>query len=279
MKSLLLFLSLISALLSSGQTKDASILLSKGQKFIVRNSSTQDVDMGMGMEMKNFTSTQNNIYVIDVTDKKYTVSNTLTGVKVSMDAMGQQTDYDSDLKKDSDSEMGKSIKNLNVPDTLFVNKYTAEISSDKKAVSVLKTDETNPMEGLLGSMGDKGTNLAVTDAFLIIPAGKKIGDSWSDSASTKEQKTTRTYQIKSIEKNNATVLIIGNVISNIETEISGMQLTMVMTTKTNTEVIVDVTTSLVSKRTSQSTIEGNLDMMGQSLPMTGKSSTTSVYEY
>ena len=279
MKTLFLLLAWIPALQTVSQTKESGIVLSKGQNITVRITSTQDADMGMGMEMKNITSSQNNIYVIDVSDKKYTVSNTLTGLKVSMDAMGQQTDYDSDLKKDSASDIGKSIKNLNVPDTFFVNKYTADISSNKKESPVSKADDSNPMAGLFESLGDKGADLALSEAFFIIPAGKKTGDSWSDSSSTKDQKISNSYRIQTIEKNNATVIISGNVISNIQTETNGMQLNVAMTTKKNTEVIVDVTSSLVSKRITKATIEGTLEMMGQSLPISGKSETTAVYEY
>ncbi len=279
MRRIFLLITLITALHANSQTKDAGIRLTKGQKFIVRITSTQDADMGMGMEMKNFTSSQNNIYVIDAVDKKYTVSNTLTGLKVSMDAMGQQTDYDSDLKKDSASDIGKSIKNLNVPDTFFVNKYTGEISSTKKDTAMLKVNDSNPLGGLFESLGDKGTDQALSDAFFMIPAGKKTGDSWYDSSATKDQKISNNYQIHTIEKNNATVLITGIVISNIQTETNGMQLNITMTTKRNTEVIVDMMSSLVSKKISKATIEGTFEMMGQSLPITGTASTTSLYEY
>ena len=279
MKVYFLLLMMTLAINSFGQKNNFQVVLTKGQKFTVRTTSSQEADMGMGMEMKNNTSSQNNFLVIDVADKNYNVSNTLISLKVAMDAMGQQTTYDSDLKADSASEIGKAMKNLNVPDTLSVNKYTAEVSDDKKADTTSKEDKSNPMEGLFESLGDQGAGMALSEAFLIIPAGKKIGDNWADSSATKEQKTVNTYTIQSIEKNIATIIVIGNITSNIQTEANGMQLTVTMTTKKNSEVITDVKTSLVQKRTTKSDIAGNLEMMGQSMPISGKATTTSIYEY
>ncbi len=279
MKTVLLLVSIALAVNSFSQKNDARVILGKGQKFTVHITSSQQADMGMGMEMKNNTSSHNNFFVIDADDKSYVVSSTLTRLKVSMEVMGEQTTYDSDLREDSASEIGKSVKNLNIPDTVSVNKYTAEVSADKKDIPVSKDAASNPMEGLFESLGDQRADMALSDAFLVIPAGKKIGDSWTDSSSTKDQKTIKTYSIQSIEKNIATIIVIGNVASNIQTEANGMALTVTMTTKTNTEVSADVKTSLVTKRSTKADITGNLEMMGQSLPISGKSTTTSVYEY
>ncbi|MEP7164011.1 MAG: DUF6263 family protein [Ferruginibacter sp.] len=279
MRTVFLLLSMALALNSFSQKNNAPVVLTKGQKFTVHTTSTQEADMGIGMDMKNNTSSQNNFYVIDISDKNYTVSSTLTGLKVSMDFMGQQSTYDSDLKEDSASEIGKSIKNLNIPDTVIVNKYTASVSADKKESIVSKDDSANPLETLFESMGDNSTDVAITDAFFIIPAGKKVGDSWTDSSSTKSQKTVRTCTITSVEKNIATINVVGKVESNIQTEVQSLQVNIVMTTKTNSEIILDTRTSLVSKRSTKAAITGNLDLMGQSAPITGKAATVSIYEY
>lgn len=240
---------------------------------------SQEADMGMGMEMKNFTTSQTNYIVLGVTDKNYSVSSTLTGMKVSMDFMGQQTTYDSDLKSDSASEIGKSMKDLNVPDTVSVDKYTGTVIADAKAVTESKEGDSNPMESLFESLGDNNKNASISEAFFIIPAGKKTGDSWADSSSTKDIKTLKTYVIKSIEKNIATIRVTGTVVSNIQTEVQGLQVNVSMTTKTDSEVITDTKTSLVTMRTTKADINGNLELMGQSVPVTGKATITSVYEY
>ena len=279
MKSFLLLILMGLALNSSGQKNNAQIILTKGQKFSVHTTISQEADMGMGMGMKNNTSSQNKFYIIDADDKNYTASNTLTGLKVSIDFMGQQTNYDSDLKEDSASEIGKSIQNLNIPDTISIDKYTGSVISLKKTVPAAKEEGSNPMEMLFESLGDKNDDMALSQAFFMIPAGKKTGDSWIDSSSTKEQKSIKTYTIKSIDKNLATITVTGKVESNIQTEAQGLQVNVNMTTKTNSEIIADTKTSLVSKYSTKADISGNMELMGQSAPITGKATTVSVYEY
>ena len=279
MKSFLLLILMGLALNSSGQKNNAQIILTKGQKFSVHTTISQEADMGMGMGMKNNTSSQNKFYIIDADDKNYTSSNTLTGLKVSIDFMGQQTNYDSDLKEDSSSEIGKSIQNLNIPDTISIDKYTGSVISLKKTVPAAKEEGSNPMEMLFESLGDKNDDMALSQAFFMIPAGKKTGDSWIDSSSTKEQKSIKTYTIKSIDKNLATITVTGKVESNIQTEAQGLQVNVNMTTKTNSEIIADTKTSLVSKYSTKADISGNMELMGQSAPITGKATTVSVYEY
>jgi hypothetical protein len=193
--------------------------------------------------------------------------------------MGQSSTYDSDLKEDSASEIGKSMTTLNVPDTVSISRFSGEINSDKKPKAETKADPTNPMESLFESMGNANTNAVLSEAFFVIPAGKKAGDSWVDSSSTKDQKSVKTYNIKSIDKNIATLNVKTTVENNVQTETQGMQITVNMTTKTDSEVITDIKTSLVSKKTSKADISGTLELMGQSMPVTGKSTIVSVYSY
>jgi hypothetical protein len=279
MKPALFIMSLFIGLNSYSQKNDASVVLSVGQKFSVHTTVSQEADMGMGMQMKNNSTSQNNFYVIGADGKSYTISNTLTGIVISMDFMGQQTNYDSDKKEDSASEIGKSIPNLNIPDTVIINKFSAAIISNKQPVPATKEESSNPMEALFESLGNNNADMALSEAFFLIPAGKKTGDSWIDSTSTKDQKSIKTYTIKSIDKKIATIEVIGNVESNIQTETEGLQVTVSMVTKTNTEIIADTKTSLVIKRITNAVITGNLELMGQSAPITGKSTTSSVYEY
>lgn len=233
----------------------------------------------MGMEMKNNSTSNTQFHVIHSDNTNYSISSTLTGLKLSMEFMGQQSSYNSDLKEDSASEIGKSIKNLNVPDTLSINKYTAMVISDKKPVTVSMEENTNPFESLFGSLGEKNADTDITDAFFIIPPEKKIGDSWIDSSSTKEQRTVKTYTLRSIDKDIASISLIGKVDSNIQYEMQSLPVNISMTTQTIGEIFSNTKTSLVGKRTIKADITGNIELMGQSAPITGKANTVSVYEY
>lgn len=278
MKTVLFLLGITLTLNTIAQKNESKVVLAKGQKIVVKMTSTQNADMGMGMEMKSSSSSQNNIIVVNATDpSNYTLTNTLTGIKLSMDFMGQSTNYDSDKKEDSASEIGKSMSTLNVPDTVTLNKYTTAITSAKKETTV-SPEEANPIESMFESLGNKDDEL-VKNAFLLIPKEKKAGDKWSDSTITKDVKSYKEYSLKSIEKGIATLVLVGKVINNTQTEMQGMQVTVNMTMESTTDITVDTKTGIVSKRDTKADITGGLEMSGQSLPITGKATTTIVYEY
>lgn len=277
MKTVLLLLSITFSLNAVAQKNESKVVLIKGQKIVVKTTASQEADMGMGMEMKNFTSSQNSLLVLDATDSNYILTTTLTGMKISMDMMGQNTTYDSDKKEDSASEIGKSMKNLNVPDTVTLNKYTAVVTYNKKA-ALDPTEEANPMQGMFESLQNTGENI-VSETFFLIPKGRKIGSRWIDSSSTKNIKSYKEYTLLSVEKDIATILVDSKVESNTEAEMQGMQISVNMNTKSTAEIKVDTKTGLVTKRDTKSGITGNLDMMGQSVPVTAKSTSSTEYQY
>lgn len=277
MRILLILLSTLFTLNLTAQKNEAKVILTKGQKVKVKTTSSMEADMGMGMEMKNFNSLENNLLVLENEGDQYTLTNTLTTVKMTMDFMGQSTNYDSDKKEDSASEIGKTISTkLNVPDTFNVNKYTTEVKS--KTPVVIASEDANPMTGMLESLGNTNNDNLVTESFLYIPKGKKVGDKWIDSSSTKDVKTFKEYTYQAQDKNLATIILNSKVETNTQTEIQGMQVTVSMVMKSTGEVKVDSKTSLVNKRDTKADISGTLEMMGQSVPVTGKGTTSTVYE-
>ncbi|CAN5869091.1 hypothetical protein BH11BAC4_BH11BAC4_04130 [soil metagenome] len=277
MKTVLFLLAITLTLNTVAQKNNAKVVLTKGQKILVKTTSTQEADMGMGMEMKNFSTMENKLVVIAASDASATITNTLTGVKLSMDLMGQSTTYDSDKKEDSASEIGKTMQDLNQPDTFILNKYIATVTANKKEVPVL-TEQANPVEGMFQALGNNKDNL-VEHAFFLIPKDKKPGDKWEDSTITKDVKSYSNYFLKSIDKGIATIAVDGKVQNNTQTEMQGMQVTVNMAMTSTTEINVDTNTGNVKKRDAKADITGTLEMMGQSLPVTGKGTSLTTYEY
>ncbi|MEO6488605.1 MAG: DUF6263 family protein [Ferruginibacter sp.] len=277
MKQVLFVAMMVLTLNSFSQKGSGKIILVKGQKFIVKDTITQETDMGMGMSMKNNTTSKYKFAILDVNDKNYIATKTLTDLKMAMDMMGQQVNYDSDKKEDSASEIGKSIQNLNLPDTFTLDKNTGAVTVNKKNI-IDKKNDSNPLENMFESMGSISESNS-SDPFLIIPAGIKAGGSWVDSASNADNKWMKKYTLTSIDKNLATIKMEGNVQSNVKTDMQGMQVSISISTKTTGEIIIDSKTSLVNRKNTISDISGTLEMMGQSMPVTGKGTTTSVYEY
>lgn len=275
MKYIFTVFGLLSGLVLSAQKNPGKINLANQQKIVVKTNSNSDVDMGMGMTMKTFSNSESNILVINSGDKAYTVTYALKGLKMSMDMMGQSTTYDSDKKEDADSEIGKSIK-LNIPDTFSLDKFNGTVTAIKTD-SIKPVDDSNPMETMLESMGNNSGGLS-EDIFLIIPEGKKQGDKWTDSTATKDAKTIREFNIEAVDKKIATLKFTKKANTSIQTEVQGMQMTSNSTIITTGTMLVDIKTGVVVKRDSVSDLTGTVEVMGQSLPISGKVTTTTTAE-
>jgi hypothetical protein len=275
MKIVFLFIAILSGISSFAQ-KDAKIKLAIGQKISVMTNNSMDADMGMAM--KNTSSTKNEIIVLDATADHYTVSNTITSMNLSLDMMGQQTTYDSNNAADRDSEIGKGVsQKINKPDTLQLSSLTGTVINSRKKTDAAD-ENANPMKGMMEALGNNGDDLAVSNAFFIIPDGKKAGDSWSDSTNDKGMKIVKSYTLKSVDKDIATIILTGKTDGTTETEMQGMQLQININSKLNGEMQVNTNTSLVAKKTLTTDLTGSIEVMGQSTPISSKSTVTISYQ-
>ena len=256
------------------------IKIEKDRLILATVVSSSDMDMGMGMQMKTSNIASNKLLIIGVDATVYQLSNTVTKLKTDMDFMGQQTNYDSDKPADNESETGKAVAaKLNNPDTLSLDKLTGKVTRNKKSAEEMpEVNQGNPLAGLMSSMNSSADVQVVENAFFIIPAGKKTGDSWSDSTSDKSMKSKRIFTIKSIEGNTATISYSGTIDVSGNQEIQGSEVAITMNTKLTGEIIFNPTTNLVSKRTMNSDINGTIEMMGQAMPVTAKVESSFTYQ-
>lgn len=258
-----------------------ALQLKKDQVITVTSVTSMDADMGMGMQMKNNSNSVNKLVVIGEDDKNFLLTNTLTSIRLTLDAMGQQTDYDSDKAEDRNSEMGKAVgERLNKTDSIQIDKKSGSLILSYKDNNSISQDPPNPMQGIMDAMGSsEQENLPVTNAFFIIPTGKKVGDTWTDSSTNKNSKTVKTYILSAIDKNMATIRLAGTIQINTAQEIQGAAVNISMTTALMGDIITDIQTGLVSKQTLLSDVSGTIDMMGQSMPVSSKVASTFTYQY
>ena len=249
------------------------IALSKGQEITITTNGTQDIDMsGMGMQMKNITSSTSLLKVMESNKENITTSYTLTKVNLSMDMMGQQSSYDSEKPEDKDSEMGKAIsEKIDKAINVIINKNTGKaILKKPERDSTEKKEDANPLEGLMDSFGSVTEEATVETVFFNIPNEKKAGESWIDSSSNNKMKEIKTYTLKSIVAGIANVGFFSTMDGSNSMETQGMQMDINLSAKTEGEIIVDTKSSLVKKRSSVMDMTGSIDVMGQSVPITSK---------
>lgn len=269
MKKILLSLTLFAGIAANAQ----KITLTKGQQITISTSTLQDIDMtGMGMQMKNNTTTTSILEVKGDDKENYTTSFKVSKMNLTMDMMGQQQSYDSDKPEDKDSEMGKALSDkIGKEVAVLINKNTGKASLENKTeVSPEKKATANPLDGMMEGFSSVEEDASVETIFFLIPAGKKTGDTWMDSSSNNGMKEVKTYTLKSINGGIASIGLFATMQGNSTMESQGMQMDITLSAKTEGEILVDSKSSLVKKRSSVMDLTGSIDVMGQSVPIISK---------
>jgi Family of unknown function (DUF6263) len=274
---------LIIAGLSFAQTPD-KIKLSNGQKITIETTIDIQANLAMGMGLTSNSATVNALEVKNSNAQNYVISNTLTKLKMtSTNTMGQPGgNYDSENKAGNDEQMAKIFEDkINKPVDVTLDNTTglAAVAAKKKEKKVdTDGEDANPMADMMKMFSDNGSDDAVVSgAFVVIPKGKSIGDSWADTTMDKDMKAIRTYTLKSISGNEA--VIQSNAVLNAvnKLDFQGMELTIKTETKTTGEIVTDISTGLVKKKNSVADITGNIPIMGQDMPISAKVTSANTY--
>ena len=274
--TLLFFAGILGSAAVFAQTSSGKLSLSKGQKLQIDNSVTSVINQEMAGQSIEITIDANLVHQLEVKDKKnnsYIIAATLTRLATNGNAMGQSMSFDSDKKEDLETETGKAMKGqLNVTQEV-------EFNDQGKVINGVKKDQKDSAGGQLVDIvnnmtgGNNDNSNGANAAFEVMPVGKKVGDSWSDSIISNEIKTYYNYTIKEIKGNDATVLVTGKQVTIKKVEQQGMEININMEGKISGEGIVDINTGVLKEKTTVSDGTGTAEMMGQSIPVTTKITT------
>jgi Family of unknown function (DUF6263) len=263
---------------SQGQTN--KLVLTKGQKLELSNEVKSKISMEMMGQSMEIISNVNMLQAIEVNEKSdsgYAVSATLKKMKMEGSAMGQNMNYDSEKKEDQDTEIGKNFKNkINAVTESQVNENGKTTSVKKLATEVEGAEGGNPMAMMQNMGGGNNEEAGAGAAFMVLPAGKKVSDSWSDSSNADGVKVNRTYTVKDVKGSETTVTLKGTQSISKKIENQGMEVNVLMDTKLSGEITVDTTTGLVKQKTITVEGTGTSEVMGQSIPITTVSTTTTI---
>lgn len=276
--SLLITYSAFSQPSNNGSKPAGTIKLAAGQKITIETTTDIEASLTMGMELTGTTSSVNALEVKSVSANTSIVSSSLAKLKVNINMMGQASNYDSENKDSNNDEMARVFDNtLNKPVDIEVDNVTGSAVQKNSESKKKDPEESNPAADMIKMFSDNSDDAIVSGAFEIIPGGKTVGDSWSDTTSTKEIKMIRKYTLKSISGNEATigVDIISTAVNKLDFQ--EMEFEIKTETKTKGEIISETTTGLVKKRTTTADITGSLQMMGQDMPISAKVTSTNTY--
>ncbi len=261
---------------TNAQNSVGKIILTKGQKIEINNNTKSVISQEMMGQAIQITVDAKMVHQVEVKDKmsnSYLITSTLTKLTTNGAAMGQEMKFDSEKKEDMESETGKSMKDqLNVTKEIEISENAKVIKAAKKSASAVSAGQMMDMiNNMTGGNVDESNGAG--SAFEIIPAGKKIGDKWSDSTIMGDIKTYNSYTLKSVNGNIATLELKGKQIINKKIEQQGMEINVKMEANISGEGTVDLNTGLLEQKTISTDGNGSAEVMGQSIPMSSKTTT------
>ena len=242
------------------------VVLNKGQKFIQEatgNILVSQEMMGQQMQSKIDISSTNTLEVTNVKDTSYSLTNTITKMKMNMSAMGQDMSYDSD-REDNDSMMSNSMgKMINDPQSFEISPMGKLISKSDTTSELTNNDMMSGLQNVLGN----------SDAFLAMPLKAKAGYSWVDSVDKDGSRSNMTYTIKELRGNDATVSVKGAMQMSQKAEAQNVEFTNNSTGAISGELVIDAKTGIIKQRNTAIETTGTVEVMGQQIPMTTKTTS------
>ena len=131
---------------------------------------------------------------------------------------------------------------------------------------------------MLKMFSESSDDGVVSGAFKLVPQGKNVGDQWADTTTEKDQKTIRTYTLKSVSGNDALIQLDIVTTANTKLDMQGMEFEIKTTTKTSGDITTDINTGLLKTKNTKSEITGSLQLMGQDVPISATVNTTNTYK-
>jgi hypothetical protein len=260
---------LFSSLAGTAQSAGA-VEVSSGKTITINSVAKSNMVLMMGMEIKSDVQTLSTIEILEAGKDQIILKHKLNRLQMIGSGMGQDFNYDSDKAQDRESQIGQALpSDVFNPDTLILNRQSGLlVSNGKNSKQAIEDKSSNPLENMMPNMDNGQLSGMATQAFYLLPANKKEGDQWMDSTVTKEAKTVTTYKLKSLAQDSATVEVKEIKTVSGDVDANGMTLTLNMTNTSNGIIVVNVKTGLVGRRETKSEMSGNMDMAGQSLPIT-----------
>lgn len=277
MKKLFLAAAVLISMHGLAQSFTPVVKLTAGKRYMVNTTNKGSISqeaMGQTMEIPMDVSIYSTLEVKAANTEGAQLSSTTSRLTLSVSMMGQDMNYDSDKKEDRDGQMGEALNDqINQTVTFKIDPGGKVISSTVVKPAIPKNDAatSNPMLSMLGL---SETALGLSPAVNLFNSGAeiKVGSSFTDDNGTSADgkiKTAITYTLAEIKDGIASFTLSGTSIVVKEVDMQGMQGTVNTSSKLTGEMLVDAVTGLLIKKTVSSSISGNTEIAGMSIPQSG----------
>jgi hypothetical protein len=261
---------ILPVLLASLSASAQSIRLTPGKKFnttMVMQMTTNTSAMGQEMTVENTNTTFSDFEVKTVTNKGYILSGNVKRVKVAVTVMGQDQSFDSDDESTrSNPQLAEAFSSLNKP-------FDMEIENGKTVIKGGAADKLAQMMGGVASMINDNAKFILTQEDML---KLKEGHQWTDSAITDGNKVFNEYTAGKTDDTSVAVTVKTTSQLNVTQKQMGMEIKQSLHGTTNAKRQYNKATGLLTKEESDMELSGDMEVMGQTAPisMKGKITTT-----
>lgn len=281
MKQILVPAALLLSLTGVAQKVSNKLNFQKGQKLemVAKVNTVISMEMmGQTMDTKMDATITRMFDVENVANGAATIEHKVKRIQMHFEApMAGSQSFDSENEKDLKSDAGKNMEKA------IKNKYTMTVDAAGK-ITAVKADDDNPnnatavkeddmMANIMSqlSMGIELPKVGDTSEFLILPRAEMTkGETWTDSSNN--SKTV--YTLSEITDTDIVVTYTQEASTQRTQEAMGQEITMNSKDKTTGRITLDKKTGLLKERTADTISTGKMEMMGQSVPLSTKTTKT-----
>lgn len=277
MKIFFAFLFLFSASVAFGQKATNKLTFAKGQTLEVLTNIDISAESMMGPTSGTVTIADT-YTVSDASPESYTLQKVPKQVKMNFTVGSQQMKVDSDKPEEMNSLLAQPVKEIMSRKPEFTVDASGKITSVKMIEAEKKEGTSGNMMGLMlpgMDMASAQPQAGNPSIFQVLPEHEVgIGDTWTDSLSTEDNKNRTTYKVKNITDSEIILDFTSEGTTTTTKEAMGMKVAVDAANKATGTILLDKTTGIIKQKASTNTTETRMNMGGQEMSTTVK--TTAV---
>ncbi len=257
MKNLLSALGLVLVGFNVNAQKVAATVGAKMQVMVAIKSTTTVTQMGQDMEIPSTSEMTDSFEVKSASDKEMALKSVAKRIKVSVTLMGNEQNLDSDDPASANNpQMAEVFKDINKP----------------KDITVELGKATFPVDA---SSGVPAANDIASILYTPFSATAKEGANLTDSATNADgSKIVNVYTLQKVTPQEITVMVTskGKIIGTKQQ--MGMDVKLNMESSSTATRVYSATNGLLISEAKSFSASGNNEMMGQTIPVSSKGSST-----
>ena len=271
MKQILIAAAICIGLPAAAQQVNSELRFEKGKKLEMTYKSSS-VSEAMGQSKMDITIIRS-FDIEDIVNGNAVIEHKIKSIKFNVSSMMGDESFDSEKEDDMKGDIGKALeRTLKSKYTMSVDPagVVLSVTTDKDDNDKKLTQQDRMILGLIEQAAGKiaPPNVGDRTEFAVLPAqAVTTGLSWTDSSATK----VSNYTVTSISENDVVISYEEKLASSQKQDLNGMTIDIVSNDSTSGQITLDRKTGLLKEKTANTTSEGSMGVMGQTMPMSSTS--------